>query len=638
TRHVKMLITSRERINFQNEHVHEVKGLAVPKPTATDNLEDYASVQLFVQIAQRYNKDFLPTTQDLAHIAQIARFVEGIPLALIMAASWIRVHACEEIVAKLDELMKIHLRDFPDRHLSMNDVFDHSWDLLSNEEQEAFKRLAVFRGPFDLKAAQHVSGASDSIVLALRDKSLVSMNEKQRLMLYNLVRQYAYKKLCEDPKTHEQTVELYTGYYMKFLDTRRRDIEGQNAEKVLIEIQNEIENIREAWCYALENRDYYRIAIAAYTLNYYFFLRGLRQEGEEFFRHAVMQLRQAPVSQGRNHALAYTLMAHARQQKELMHIEEAQHDAEESLQFFSTLEPSDHYGTAFTRLLLAFLYMIQGRSEIAITIIEDTLDSFRTASNPGVIPAIGYTYLGQSAFEKGHYAEAKSLLETAVQETTYSRLQSGQLYVWTLLGITCLELNEYGEARKHFKSALALCKQLSIVLPFYWLVHGVALLCQRCNYTLDAAELLAVIAQHPLVDSRTRQRAHEQLNMLVKYSSQWEEVLTNARQQASGWIVNHQFGGPPLGIREEFLDYVLMKLEQTVGCGEGIQLTERELQVLRALVDYPDDTLTEIAQTFGIARVTVQTHIRNIGEKMGMTGDYKRKDVLNRAIQLGLLY
>ena len=171
---VKLLVTSRERLNLRAEQVWPLQGLDLPEDTP-GSLKLSSAVELFVDRARRVQPDFL-LEQQLDGIAAICRTVDGIPLALELAARWVHVMICETIAGQIKhniDMLVSRQRDLPHRHQSIRAVFDQSWDLLSEAERAAFSRLSVFRGGFTAEAAQAVAGASLRTLASLIDKSLV---------------------------------------------------------------------------------------------------------------------------------------------------------------------------------------------------------------------------------------------------------------------------------------------------------------------------------------------------------------------------------------------------------------------------------------------------------------------------------
>ncbi len=177
----KMLVTSRERLNIRGEWVYDVDGLETPTEEAAASMEHsvdaYSAPTLFVQTARRVQAGFAPTVADLEAILRICRVVGGMPLAIELAAAWVRVLSCNEIAEEIEEslgLLATTQRDLSPRHRSMQAVFDHSWELLSVEEQSVFAGCSIFRGGFTREAAVEVAGASLPILAALGGQVLVA--------------------------------------------------------------------------------------------------------------------------------------------------------------------------------------------------------------------------------------------------------------------------------------------------------------------------------------------------------------------------------------------------------------------------------------------------------------------------------
>ena len=167
---VKLLVTSRERLELQAEWVFEVQGLPVPAEDEVERLEKYSAVQLFLQRTRQAQVAFELSTEDRAHVARICRLVEGMPLAIELAAAWVPVLSCAEIadeIARSIDFLTTTMRDVPERQRSIRAVFDHSWHLLSEEEQQVLRPMSIFRGGFTRQAAEAVAGAGLPLLSAL---------------------------------------------------------------------------------------------------------------------------------------------------------------------------------------------------------------------------------------------------------------------------------------------------------------------------------------------------------------------------------------------------------------------------------------------------------------------------------------
>jgi predicted ATPase/DNA-binding XRE family transcriptional regulator len=205
--HLKLLCTSREPFNLRGEWVFEVGGLDFPKGEAVERAENYSAVALFVQCAQRVKTRFMLTAEDLAMVTRICTMVEGVPLAIELAAAWVRTLSCREIAEEIEQNLDIlftSARDMPERHHSIQAVFDHSWNLLSEQERQVLARLSVFRGGFTRLAAEQVTGASLAILSSLVSKSLVQRNDTEGYNLHDILHQYAAAHLEADPQASRE--------------------------------------------------------------------------------------------------------------------------------------------------------------------------------------------------------------------------------------------------------------------------------------------------------------------------------------------------------------------------------------------------------------------------------------------------
>ena len=155
---VKILVTSRETLNLQEAWFHPVEAMSFPPPLSPSKgegkgLEKYDAVQLFVQSASRARVEFSLAAEQ-AHVVRICQLVEGMPLGIELAAAWLKVLPAAKIAHEIErglDILSSRLRNVPERHHSMRAVFEHSWQLLTEEEQTVLKRLSVFRSSFTRK-------------------------------------------------------------------------------------------------------------------------------------------------------------------------------------------------------------------------------------------------------------------------------------------------------------------------------------------------------------------------------------------------------------------------------------------------------------------------------------------------------
>ena len=165
---IKILVTSREKLNLQAEQLFPIGGMALPPPAgpagqaADQPLSSYSAIQLFCERARRVRPDFALTGENQQSVVEICRLVQGMPLGIVLAAAWLETFSpleiAEEIRANLDFLAS-EMEDMPERQRSLRAAFNHTWRLLPEQERDVFQRLSVFAG-FTRPAALAVTAAS----------------------------------------------------------------------------------------------------------------------------------------------------------------------------------------------------------------------------------------------------------------------------------------------------------------------------------------------------------------------------------------------------------------------------------------------------------------------------------------------
>lgn len=256
---VKLLVTSRVRLNLQEEYLLQVQGLEYPTTTdlAPEQLGTCSAVSLFVLSAQRALSGFALNAEDAAAIARICQLVEGVPLGIELAASWLRVLPPSEIALEIEkglDFLTSVLQNVPERHRSLRAVFDYSWNLLSPAEQTMFRQLAVFRGGFDRDAASQVVGASLPMLAGLVDKSLVRRSAAGRYEIHELVWRYVEEKLSGQAEEDERLHDAHCRYYAELLSRHQAELKGGDVTRALSALNAERENVRAAWDWAISHR------------------------------------------------------------------------------------------------------------------------------------------------------------------------------------------------------------------------------------------------------------------------------------------------------------------------------------------------------------------------------------------------
>ncbi|HEU5098957.1 MAG TPA: helix-turn-helix domain-containing protein, partial [Roseiflexaceae bacterium] len=319
---IKLIVTSRERLNLQGEWVMELQGLPLPRSLdgakGGDQLagfDDSAAVALFLQTARRSFAGFTLAPADRAAIARICRLVEGMPLGIELAAAWVRVLPLNEIadeIARTLDFLAASARDVPARHRSLRAVFEHSWNLLTDDERIVMRRLSVFRGGFSRAAAESVCAelrfeneelkapaqrpALNSqfsilnLLSSLVDKSLLRRSGAGRYDMHELVRQYAATHLEVSAVEYSATRDRHAAFYLDLMDRRENDLKRARQKAVLDETAVEIDNLRLAWDWAATHARLADLRRAVRSVSWFYELRSWFQEGETMLARAAALL------------------------------------------------------------------------------------------------------------------------------------------------------------------------------------------------------------------------------------------------------------------------------------------------------------------------------------------------------------
>ena len=279
-------MTSRVRLALAAEWLMPVDGLPCPEPDDADRLDAFDAPRLFLQAAQRV-EPALAAAVEAPAIAEICRLVDGMPLALELAAAWTRVLSCEAIAAELrggTELLRAADEAHPARHASMEVVFEQSWRLLSAAERDTLAALSVFRGGFSAPAARAVTGAALPVLGALSDKSLLR-KDGARLGMHPLLQQLAALRL-EPAARAERARDTHARYYAGLLEQQRRGVEHGERE-ALDAVDTEFENLRAAWDWSIDAARPVPLRQLAPVLFYFSDQRGRYRDAETMLARAA---------------------------------------------------------------------------------------------------------------------------------------------------------------------------------------------------------------------------------------------------------------------------------------------------------------------------------------------------------------
>jgi predicted ATPase/DNA-binding SARP family transcriptional activator len=294
---VTMLITSRIKLNLSGENLLPVAGLAYPKGEGPEPMPagQYDAVTLFLAGARRVYPGFDLEGQEW-QVGRICRLVEGMPLALLLAAAWVEMLPPAEIADSIEQgldFLESGWQDVPERHRSIRAVFDRSWGLLGEHEKSVFQALSVFCDGFTGQAARRVAGATLPDLRALVNRSLLHRAPSGRYKVHELLRQYAAEKLARSPSLAEAVHDGHSAYYVAAVQLWAKDLQGSRQMAALAEMDVEIDNARAAWDWAVARGQASWLEQALDGLAGYYDWRVRYGEGETALQAAVDRLQAA---------------------------------------------------------------------------------------------------------------------------------------------------------------------------------------------------------------------------------------------------------------------------------------------------------------------------------------------------------
>jgi len=289
---IKILATSREKLNLSAEHVFLLGGMEFQSWGNRAEAMESDAVQFLLQSARRVKSEWSVTDTNLDAVARVCRLTAGMPLAILLAVAWLDLLSLAEIADEIEksaDFLETELRDVPARQRSIRAVFERTWRHLRAEDRETFMRLSVFRGGFTHSAAQIITGAPLSSFRRLVDKALLFQADGDRYELHELLRKYGGASLQEAGQM-EAARDAHCRYYLAFLAERQGEIKGRRQLAALDEIEADFENIRVAWAWAVRQSEYARIDAAAESLLRYCEARARFVEGQDLFKQALESL------------------------------------------------------------------------------------------------------------------------------------------------------------------------------------------------------------------------------------------------------------------------------------------------------------------------------------------------------------
>ena len=472
---VTLLVTTRERLALREEWLFAVEGLAYPVEevnpeelaylqTAVSTHDAYhEAIAFFQQQVQRLERQFQPNVSDLAAITNICRLVEGMPLALELAAAAVPERGCAAVAQELRSglnFLTSTLRNAPERQRSMRATFAHSWALLNEPERHSFARLAVFQGSFAPNAARQVAGADQPTLGGLMAKSLLRHSGNGRYQLHTLLQQFAAEQLEALDGAGAYAAARHAAYYADFLASQEAALKGQGQEEALLAIDRDIANVRQAWQWTIAHLSRCPEAGALLhrsmeSLYQYYCLRSWYHEGRSVFAQAAAAAKEMVPQDGL--LLGQLLARQARCLEFTAPPGEATGLYQESLAILRRL--GDAGAAALPLYGLGYMHHIQGKYEAAHQFFNDSLASYTQLHDRWGMATV-LSGLCLNLRRQGRFAAARQAGEQSLAMRREIGDRRGIASSQNNLGLVDCALGDYDAADSALQESVAICRAI----------------------------------------------------------------------------------------------------------------------------------------------------------------------------------
>jgi predicted ATPase len=420
-------------------------------------IDAYSAVKLFVERVQRVRHDF-SLAGEAANVVRVCQLVEGTPLGIELAAAWLRRLPCSEVAVEIQcglDFLETDIGGVPYRHHSMRAVFDHSWKLLNAEERSALMGLSVFRGGFRREAAEQVPGASLHILSTLVDKSMLRVRSDGRYEIHELQRQYAEERLDEMPAEQRAFRDRHCAYYTEFMSRPVLDFISAGNRATLQAIDADIDNVRAAWKWGVEQKRTNDLFKAVRGLYWFYWIRNLHQEGELAVRKAIASLREIELAIDSQVALGSTLQCVGAMNIWLGRVQQAKEFLQESVAMLRRLDARRELAVAVGAL--GWATFVQQDWETAEPLLQEAA-VLQEETGQYELQAFMFNLLGGMAHVLGRYTESEAWQQQALRLGRKFGDQRTVAHSTAALGDLSLTLGEFSEARRFFEQSLVVAR------------------------------------------------------------------------------------------------------------------------------------------------------------------------------------
>jgi DNA-binding SARP family transcriptional activator/predicted ATPase len=502
---VRLLVTSRQPLHLRAEWVLDISGMTYPNRQPMEITEaavalTYEAVQFFDQSARRVQASFSLSAETVPPVVQLCRLLDGIPLALELAAAWVREYRPPQLAGEIGrnlDFLATTMADVPPRHRSIRAVFDHSWHLLGERERHTLRQLACFRGGFSGEAAALVAGANEDSLAALLARSLLRQEPVGRYDLHELVRQFAAERLAAEPAEEAAVQRRHTEYFTGLVQAQGEGLSSYQAAGAVAVFRRELDNVRAAWQWAVAQVQTEAIGQTFPALARFYELINLADEGEAALAQAVSAVHphldpaaapwliellatqahfynlqakydralaaaQAAVALAEAHGLAGRTAAATLYWAEAMLYQGYYDDAPPYLERALVLARArlelDTIAAALQAQASYFEH--RGEEEKAQANVAEALDIYQELGDPwGEAKAL--RHLGAMAAHAGHYDLSRDYYQRALVGYRQLGDRRGESGIYNNLGAGFLDQGRYAEARENLAEALRLRREVA---------------------------------------------------------------------------------------------------------------------------------------------------------------------------------
>ena len=496
TSSVVMLVTSRQRLGLAGERTYRVPSLTVPGTNETltpETVSRYEGVRLFVERATLVRPDFDLTAENASSVASICARLDGMPLAIELAAPRLVSMSVKELNQRLDErfaLLTGGSRAALPRHRTLRSSIDWSYDLLTSSEQAMLSRVSVFAGGWTLATADQVCTGNGieapevlDLLASLADKNLVLADEMQgktRYRMLETVRQYAQDRL-RDSGDETQWRNHHLASFLALAEEAFPELRGPAPQVWLDRLAAEHDNLRAAlgWSAATSQEEGLQLAASLYR---FWFIRGHLTEGREWYARLLEALPRDTALEDRSRALNNSGILVRVQGDHAA----AQRLHQESLAIARELRQPKGISNSLANL--AIIAMEQARYEDAEALFQETATIERASGDRlGLSGTLGN--LADLSRVRGDYATARSLLEESLTTVRDIGERLGEANVLRALGVVECAQGNLKAAERHLREALAICQEISDRVDAADAIEGLALVAVAMDAPRRAARI-----------------------------------------------------------------------------------------------------------------------------------------------------